>query len=97
MLEDRDRLGWLSAQEDAKLRTVIREHWPAHDPEFDVAINTGMRASGPYRLTWDQFSRSDAIGRTSAPRAVGSAAATAAAKKTAEPASKNEAGSRAAT
>lgn len=52
--EDNGRLLWFTPEQEARLRAVIREQWPAHEPEFDLALNTGMRASEQYRLTWEQ-------------------------------------------
>ena len=38
--------------EEDRLRTVIRTDFPNHLPEFEVALNTGMRRSEMYRATW---------------------------------------------
>jgi integrase len=40
--------------EEARLRAAIRERCPEHLPEFDLALNTGMRLSEQYGLTWDR-------------------------------------------
>ena len=29
-----------------------RERWPEHEPELDIALNTGLRCGGMYKLTW---------------------------------------------
>ncbi|MGH9472045.1 MAG: tyrosine-type recombinase/integrase [Terriglobales bacterium] len=51
--EDNARLRWLSPDEETLLRQTIRDHWKVHEPEFDLALNTGMRAGEQYKLTWD--------------------------------------------
>lgn len=51
--EDSRRIRWLAPKEETRLRSAIREHWPAHEPEFDLALQTGMRAGEQYKLTWD--------------------------------------------
>jgi integrase len=50
--EDNARVRFLSEAEEEKLRAVIREHWPEHEPEFDIALNTGMRRGGMYGIEW---------------------------------------------
>ncbi len=52
--EDNGRIRLLSPAEEARLRAVIRERWPEHEPEFDLAVNTGMRSGEQYGLTWDR-------------------------------------------
>jgi len=44
---------FLTEEEEEKLRKVIEAEWPLHLPELDLAINTGLRKSSQYRLTWD--------------------------------------------
>ena len=41
--------------EEARLRAAIRERCPEHLPELDLALNTGMRLSEQYGLTWDRI------------------------------------------
>ncbi len=36
-----------------RLRAVIQHDYPEHMPEFDLAINTGLRKGSQYALTWD--------------------------------------------
>jgi integrase len=31
----------------------VEDTWPAHLPELDLAINTGLRKGSQYGLTWD--------------------------------------------
>jgi integrase len=40
--------------EESRLRAVIGRMYPAHLPEFEIAVNTGMRPSEQYALTWDR-------------------------------------------
>jgi integrase len=40
--------------EEARLRAVILRNYPAHMPEFEIALHTGMRPSEQYRLAWTQ-------------------------------------------
>ena len=51
--EDNARIRFLSEQEEYKLREVIANECPHHLPEFEVALNTGMRLSEQYGLTWN--------------------------------------------
>jgi len=39
--------------EESRLRAVIVKNYPDHLPEFEIAMNTGIRPSEQYRLTWD--------------------------------------------
>lgn len=50
--EDNARTRFLSPQEELKLRAVVREHWPEHEPELDIALHTGLRRGSMYRLEW---------------------------------------------
>jgi integrase len=42
-----------SCAEEKKLRKIVQAKWPSHIPEFDLAINTGLRKGSQYGLTWD--------------------------------------------
>jgi site-specific recombinase XerD len=42
------------SDEESRLRAVIDRKYPEHLPELDVALNTGMRPSEQYSLTWDR-------------------------------------------
>ena len=41
-------------QEESRLCAVIAADSPAHEPEFEIALHTGMRPSEQYGLTWDR-------------------------------------------
>jgi site-specific recombinase XerD len=51
-LEDNARLRLLDQDEEAQLRVVIRALCPEREPEFDLALHTGMRRGEQYGLTW---------------------------------------------
>jgi integrase len=40
--------------EEVRLRAVIANDYPWHMPEFDIALNTGMRPSEMLEMTWDR-------------------------------------------
>ncbi len=52
-LEDNARLRFLDKNEEAVLRAKIRELCPAREPEFDLALYTGMRRGEQYGLCWE--------------------------------------------
>jgi integrase len=54
--EKNARLRFLSSDEEAGIREAINIRCPRHMPEFDIALNTGMRRSEQYSLEWGQFS-----------------------------------------
>ena len=43
----------MTEEEERKLRYIIAKKWPAHLPELDLAINTGLRKGSQYALRWD--------------------------------------------
>jgi len=49
------KLDWLKPHEDeeSRLRAVIARDYSRHLPEFEVALNTGLRRGEQYGLTWD--------------------------------------------
>src|SRR5215813_5119076 len=51
--EDNNRVRFLTAEEEKKLRKVIDRKWSWHLPEFDFGLNTGIRKDSQYGLTWD--------------------------------------------
>jgi integrase len=59
--EPSQRLRALTADEEQKLRKVIREHYPTHEDEFDFALHTGLRQGSQYGLTWDMVRFKDRV------------------------------------
>ena len=53
--ENNARLRWLTQNEEKDLRAAIETNSSRHLPELDVALNTGLRRSEQYRLTWDSL------------------------------------------
>lgn len=54
--EDNSRVRFLTAEEEAKLRTTMRTKpaWVEHLPELDLALHTGLRRTDMYqRLVWE--------------------------------------------
>ena len=58
--EDNTRIRFLSGEEEQRLRSQLSNDFPEHLPAFEIALNTGMRSSEQYQLTWDcvDFERS---------------------------------------
>jgi len=54
--ENNARIRFLSTDEEKRFRDVINRKFPIHMPEFDVALNTGMRKSEQFSLEWPQIS-----------------------------------------
>jgi integrase len=52
-VENNGRVRFLLEDEERALRKVMVEKYPIHIPAFDVAINSGMRRSEQFTLTWD--------------------------------------------
>ncbi len=50
--ENNARVRWLFDEEEIKLRKILEEKNVEHLPEFDLALNTGLRLSEMYWLTW---------------------------------------------
>ena len=50
--EDPGRVRCLTEEEEAKLRAVIRLKTPKREPEFDLALYTGMRRGEQFGLKW---------------------------------------------
>jgi integrase len=53
--EDNNRVRFLAEEEEKNLRELIEKKWPAHLPELELAINTGLRKGSQYSLTWDMI------------------------------------------
>ena len=51
--ENNGRIRYLLPSEEKALRKVMRKLYQCHLPALDVAINTGMRLSEQFSLTWD--------------------------------------------
>jgi len=47
------RTRWLSPEEEVRLRVAIEARHPEHLPELGLALNTGLRLSEMYGLTWE--------------------------------------------
>ncbi|HUX66901.1 MAG TPA: site-specific integrase [Terriglobales bacterium] len=65
--EDNGRIRFLSPEDEARLRSVIRQGCPEHEPELDLALNTGLRQGNQYGLQWpdvDFERRQVAVART---------------------------------
>jgi integrase len=50
--ENNARVRFLEDYEEMELRTKIRRKFPHCEPEFDLALHTGMRRGEQYRLRW---------------------------------------------
>jgi site-specific recombinase XerD len=51
-LEDNARIRFLSPEEEVGLRKAIDRKCPERTPEFDLALNTGLRLNEQYGLVW---------------------------------------------
>jgi integrase len=54
--ENNSRVRYLTSDEEKKLREAIRSkpEWAEHEPEFDLALSTGLRRNSMYLdLTWE--------------------------------------------
>jgi len=52
-LENNARVRWLRPEEEQELRKYLEATDPLHLPEFDIALNTGLRLSEMYWRTWE--------------------------------------------
>ncbi len=62
--EDNSRVRWLSADEEARLRAVIRSDpaWAPHEPELTLAVATGLRRKSMYlHLVWKEEGMEEGI------------------------------------
>jgi site-specific recombinase XerD len=56
--ENNTRIRWLTAEEEVRLRAAIEAVRPEHLVELDLALNTGLRLSEMYGLTWENVNLS---------------------------------------
>lgn len=59
--ENNARIRFLSPEEEVRIRAVIQATCPGHLPEFEIALNTGLRLGELYTLMWDNVSLSRRI------------------------------------
>jgi len=52
--EENGRVRFITYTEEAAIRSVIRQRCALHEPEFTLALETGMRRSELYGLEWDR-------------------------------------------
>jgi site-specific recombinase XerD len=52
--EENSRVRFITYTEEAAIRSIIRQRCALHEPEFTVALETGMRRSELYGLEWDR-------------------------------------------
>ena len=52
-MENNARVRWLKQKEEQALRKYLEANAPEHLPEFDLALNTGIRLSEMYWRTWE--------------------------------------------
>ena len=52
--EDNSRVRFITYAEEAIIREIIRQRCPIHEPEFTLALETGMRRGELYALEWDR-------------------------------------------
>ena len=53
--EDKNRIRFLTEEEERKLRNVIEGRWALHVPELDLANKTGLRKGSQYSLDMVDF------------------------------------------
>lgn len=51
--ENNERIRFLEVEEERAVRAAIRRVCPEREPEFDLALHTGMRWSEQYELRWE--------------------------------------------
>jgi integrase len=50
--ENNARLRFITFEEEAQIRSIIQRRCPVHEPDFTVAVETGMRLSEQHSLEW---------------------------------------------
>jgi len=55
--ENNARIRFLDEPDEASIRIKIRQLYPDREPEFDLALNTGMRRGEQYRLRWENVNQ----------------------------------------
>ncbi len=60
-LAENEKIRFLTAEEETALRAVIKEHYAEHMPEFEVALNTGLRLSEMCNLRWQNVDVSNRV------------------------------------
>jgi site-specific recombinase XerD len=50
--ENNARLRFITFEEESQIRSIIRRRCPLHEPDFIVAVETGMRLSEQHSLEW---------------------------------------------
>ena len=53
--ENNERIRYLSAAEEIKLRAVMEKDYPDRIPEFEIALMTGMRMGEQFTLDWSEI------------------------------------------
>ncbi len=61
LAENNEKIRFLTAEEEKALRAVIQEKYAEHMPEFEVALNTGLRLSEMYNLKWQDVDVSNRV------------------------------------
>jgi site-specific recombinase XerD len=51
--ENNATVRFLTPEEEVRIRAVIEASCPEHLPEFEIALNTGLRLNELYNLTWE--------------------------------------------
>lgn len=52
--ENNERVRYLTSGQEAAVRASIRKDFPKREPEFDLALHTGMRRGEQYGLRWSE-------------------------------------------
>lgn len=60
-VENNERVRFLDPSEEVTLKNKIRELRPEREPEFELALHTGMRRGEQYRLRWQDVDLKNSI------------------------------------